>query len=364
MTAVLVRKILRDLRTALIVVAVLLAAFQCLWATITWRILGDLSPFFRQLAAAGGQTEKFIQDKLFEGQGKLVSTLIGGESVALNSAMDFLSIAYVHPLVVTIFCIWGIGRSASAIAGETDRGTAELLLAQPLPRSRVILAHFLVDLIVIPILCFSLWFGTWLGTTLMGPIKEKDEKVIDVQRPSIIQVLKDANIETPFPPAILEYIDRKLQETMEAKYQELLKETSDQKSKRLEIRPLDFGNALWAVGGLIFAVSGYTMWISALGRFRWRVLGIAVLITLIMFLVNLVGQLWEPLRPFRPFTIFYYYQPQQLILGKSPTVTFAEWNGMQPLVQFPSLLMLYAVGLAGYLLALRTLNHRDIPAPL
>ena len=45
MTAVLVRKLLRDVRLALLVVALLLAAFQCLWARITERILGDLSPF-------------------------------------------------------------------------------------------------------------------------------------------------------------------------------------------------------------------------------------------------------------------------------------------------------------------------------
>jgi len=46
------------------------------------------------------------------------------------------------------------------------------------------------------------------------------------------------------------------------------------------VRLLDFGPALPVVGGLIFAVSGYTMWLSAAGRFRWRVLGIAVLVTL------------------------------------------------------------------------------------
>ena len=67
MTAVLVRKLLRDMRLALLVVALLLAAFQCLWARITERILGDLSPFFRRLAAFGGMTEKNVQEKLFEG---------------------------------------------------------------------------------------------------------------------------------------------------------------------------------------------------------------------------------------------------------------------------------------------------------
>src|SRR5947209_3512272 len=105
MTPVLVRKLLRDIRLPLLVVMLLLGLFQGLWARITGRILGELSPFFRRLAAFGGLTEKNVQEKLFEGPGQLISTLIGGESLSLNSAMDFLSIGYVHPLVVTIICI-------------------------------------------------------------------------------------------------------------------------------------------------------------------------------------------------------------------------------------------------------------------
>ena len=48
--------------------------------------------------------------------------------------MDMLSIGYVHPLVQIIFCIWAVGRASGAVAGELDRGTMELLLAQPLSR--------------------------------------------------------------------------------------------------------------------------------------------------------------------------------------------------------------------------------------
>ena len=67
----------------------------------------------------------------FQGPGKILRTLMGGERIQLDNAMDMLSIGYVHPLMQTIFCIWAIGRAAGAIAGEMDRGTMELLLAQP-----------------------------------------------------------------------------------------------------------------------------------------------------------------------------------------------------------------------------------------
>jgi ABC-2 type transport system permease protein len=118
----------------------------------------------------------------------------------------------------------------------------------------------------------------------------------------------------------------------------------------LKVEPARFGRALPLVAGLMFAVSGYTMWLSAAGRFRWRVLGVAVLVTLLQFLVNLIGQLWDVVTPLRPLTIFYYYQPQQAILGDG-------WGGS-------TLAVLYGVGLVGYGMALWTFRRRDLPAPL
>ena len=90
-----------------------------------------------------GMAPQEIEKVVFDGPGKIMRTLIGGEEITLDRAMDILSIGYVHPLMQTIFCIWAVGRAAGAIAGELDRGTMELLLAQPVRRSRVILAHSL-----------------------------------------------------------------------------------------------------------------------------------------------------------------------------------------------------------------------------
>src|SRR5439155_16280381 len=100
---------------------------QCLWAKITSRILGEISPYFTALAAFGGQHLQNLQDKLFEGPGKIIRTIIGGDRVDLDRAMDLMSIGYVHPLVQTIFCVWAVGRASGALAGELDRGTMELL---------------------------------------------------------------------------------------------------------------------------------------------------------------------------------------------------------------------------------------------
>src|SRR5437667_4519235 len=145
MTGALVLKLLRDVPTPLVVVMLMLAGFQCLWVKITQRTVTQISPFFSTLAARAGASQKAVEDVIFGGPGKIAQTMVGGESVHFERAMDVLSIGYVHPLMQIIFCIWAIGRATSAVAGEIDRGTMELLLAQPIRRPSILLAHLVVD---------------------------------------------------------------------------------------------------------------------------------------------------------------------------------------------------------------------------
>jgi ABC-2 type transport system permease protein len=329
--APLVGKLLRDIRVPLVVVALLLVAFQCLWARVTERIQGQLAPIVFGMARASGMVPENVIKAVFEGPARVLRPLVGGEKIKVERAQDMLTVGYVHPLIQIIFCIWAVGRAAGAIAGELDRGTMELLLAQPLARSRLILAHFCVDLIVLPILCLSLWAGTWLGVRMVSPIK--------VEIPPEFKKLS-----LPVLPG-------------GARDEEDL-------HKQLELEARPFLPALWVVGGLMFAVSGSTLWLSALGRFRWRVLGLAIFLLLIQFLINLIGQIWDVLAPLRPLTIFYYFQPQQVILGGSWCVTWPEWHGGKDLVSVPMLVVLFGTGLVGYGLALWTFTSRDLPAPL
>jgi ABC-2 type transport system permease protein len=115
---------------------------------------------------------------------------------------------------------------------------------------------------------------------------------------------------------------------------------------------------------LVFAISGYTIWVSAAGRSRNRALGIAILLTLVQFLVNVIGQMWDGLAFLRPFSVFYYYQPQAINLrGQWSVDPGLMWNG-RPLISLNVILVLGLVGAIGYLMALRTFVRRDVPAPL
>jgi ABC-2 type transport system permease protein len=297
MTLILVRKLLRDCRSGLIVVGLLLAAFQVLWARVSQRI-SDEGQILDSLRRFGLSVDN-IREVVFKGPGQIIQAIMGGESIHIERAADMISISYVHPLTMFILCTWAIGRASGAIAGEIDKGTMELLLAQPIRRSQVVLAHLCVDVVTIPVLCLSMWAGTWLGVWIVGFLTNAKELLV--------------------------------------------------------VNPWAFGPALVNIFLLELAISGLTMWLSAAGRFRWRVLGVAVIVALLQFLINLIGQLWEPAAPLRPLTVFYYYQPQPIILN-------ADWY--QDSAVWLHLGVLAIAAIVGYGMAFWTFCRRDLPAPL
>jgi ABC-2 type transport system permease protein len=141
--------------------------------------------------------------------------------------------------------------------------------------------------------------------------------------------------------------------------------TDAEMGDRLRVDGWAFGSALWNVAAFLFAVSGLTMWLSARGRFRWKVVGIAIGLFLLLFLANLVGQLWEAAAWLRPFSPFFYFQPQQIVLHDRWTVDLtAAWGSYAPVATVNVLTVLFTMGAVGYLAAWRTFVTRDLPAPL
>jgi ABC-2 type transport system permease protein len=322
MTFVLYCKLMRDVRVSLVVVSLLLAGFAGLWVRVTVQVTTQISPFLSLLAMKSGFAPTFVMDMFLEGPGRLIQTFFGGERLQFFDPQETLAIGPMHPLVQAILCIWAVGRASGAIAGEIDRGTMELLLAQPVTRRNVVLAHFLVDLTVIPILCLAFLAGIHVGTAIVGTFTV-DPGVYEALRMKPPNPLPSYSVD----PAV--------------------------------VRP-----GMWNAAALLFAISGYTMWISAAGRSRNRVLGIAILLTLVQFLINVIGQLWDGMAFLRPFSVFYYYQPQTINLNNVWTVDPGrEWLG-KPLISLNVVLVLGLVGAIGYLMALRTFLRRDIPAPL
>jgi ABC-2 type transport system permease protein len=323
MTLTLVRKLLRDARLSLLVVCVLLVGFSAMWVKIAQRVSAEIAPFFNGLAAAQKFNPQLFDEVLFRGPGKVSQAVMGGAGIRFERPTDFLAVMLLHPVVLVLGCVWAVNRSAGAVAGELDRGTMELLLSQPVPRWKLVLAHFLVDLICLPLLGVSLVAGTRLGLWLVGPftidysVLDKIPSPIPLPRgPAVLEVNADGQ-----PAAALVYV------------------------------------------ALLFAVSGLTAAVSAATRSRATAVGGGMLLVVGMFVVNLVGQLWEPAAVLRPLSLFFYYHPQEVWLKGNPWVDMREALPGVPLAAFgPGVLL--AVGLAGYAVAYRVFVRRDLPAPL
>ncbi len=327
MTSILVRKLLRDVRPALIVVCLILFVFATFWVKIAQRVTSEIAPVFNSVALVFGDKNLF-QDIIFKGPAKVSQAALGWGDLNFEQPNDFLAMGMLHPVVLTLCVVWAVGRAGGAIAGEIDRGTMELLMSQPLPRNRLILAHFLVDLMVLPIICLAFFLGTQFGLYLVGDFVPDYTALKSLKMPGGRASM------LPIP----------------------------ENPEPLAVSGLGEYRGLINTFALMFAISGITIALSSAGRSRWKVIGYAVLIVVIMFVANTIGQLWEPATFFRPFTLFFYYQPQKAMLDSNWLVEMDKaWPGVPAI---SGVGMLLAVGIAGYLLALRIFTRRDLPAPL
>ncbi len=116
-------------------------------------------------------------------------------------------------------------------------------------------------------------------------------------------------------------------------------------------------HALVNTAALMFAQAASAMASSAAGHQPVEVV-LQVLTGVLMFAANVLGQLWDDAAWVRPFSVFYYYQPQKVMLK-------ADWTA-DPfgVAGVPVVAVLVAAGAAGYLAALAIFTRRDLPAPL
>lgn len=331
MTFILVRKLLRDSRPALIAVCLLLFFFAAFWVKITQRVTTQIVPMARLISQPFGNA-KVLESVFVRGPSKVSQAALGWGEMNFDNPTDFLAIGLLHPIVLVMCLVWGVGRAAGAVAGELDRGTMELLMSQPVPRNRLILAHLIVDCVVLPALCVSFFLGTQFGLWAVGPFVP-DYALLD-----------DAAKESTLIQGLIQRIPR-------------------------DPTPLEVSGRGEAIGlvntlALMFAISGMTLALSSVGRSRWKVIGYAVLTVIVMFVANTIGQLWEPAGFVRPLTLFYYYQPQRAMIDGDWMVDLNKsWDLGRP-VLVPAVGVLFAVGVIGYAFALRAFSRRDLPAPL
>lgn len=85
----------------------------------------------------------------------------------MATPQGMIAMGYVHPVVLFTTAAWAIARGSDAVSGELDRGTLELLLAQPVRRTSVLAVQGVVTSLGSVALAAACWVGTWTGVGLV-----------------------------------------------------------------------------------------------------------------------------------------------------------------------------------------------------
>lgn len=164
-----------------------------------------------------------------------------------------VALAFVDPVVVLAATVWGITRGSDAVSGQVERGTMEMLLAQPVTRRAVFITQAIVTTAGAAVLCSVLLASVWTAVSF-GPWAGK----VEPER---------------FVPAVLN------------------------------------------VFGLMVCMAGITACVSAADSYRWRTIGILCGFYVFSILAKLVGRMSGAFGWAGYLSVFNAYEPQRLVGG-------------------------------------------------
>lgn len=142
----------RSQRTKLLIVCVAMAA---------WSIF---LPVIYQ--SFGSQMKVLVDSGVIP---KQMTNFGGGDVFSLGGS---IALGYVHPIAIILVSIFAIGFPTSAVAGERQRGTLEVLLARPLSRRGVYATLLVAALLFIGLVLIAASVGTFAGSALAGVLDE------------------------------------------------------------------------------------------------------------------------------------------------------------------------------------------------
>jgi len=178
-----------------------------------------------------------------------------------------IALAYVDPLVLLAVTVWAIARGSDAVSGELERGTMELMLAQPVRRISVYASKAVAAIVGLGIMTLALWLGTAVG------------------------------------------IDRIM-------------------SERDSVRAGLYTSAAFNVFGLGFALLGLSTMVSSFDKYRWRTIGIMgafYATSLVMKVIARMAPGWEWIGYASIFTAF---EPQLLVAQREQAgAILLQYNG-------------------------------------
>ncbi len=173
-----------------------------------------------------------------------------------------ISLAFVDPVVLFTLTVWAIARGSNAVSGPLDRGTLEMVLAQPVRRVAILGSHAGATLLGSALLATACWSGTAAGLTFI----ELDETV----------------------PA-LRYVPAALN--------------------------------LFA---FMFFLTGFTAMVSSWDRYRWRTIGWVGAIYMVQLILKVVARMAQ-MDWLTWFTFFGPFEPSLLASPDANVLSLSLW---------------------------------------
>ncbi len=277
-----------------------------------------------------------IVERLWDKWGKF-------SAVPLSHLLSYpgrIALAYDEPIVVFTISIFAIARGSDAVSGELNRGTLEMLLAQPVSRLQVLANQALVTIAGLALLSLATWAGTWCG----------------IQTAIVKESAPPPTLKLPFLPKL----------PLPVQSPEKIETPMRQKVDAIHFFPGPLN--LFCMG---VAVAGVSTLVSSCDRYRWRTIGIVAGFYIVSLILKIVGLAFERLSWMKLLSLFTAYEPQKFIsiAFRDPAnnwalVLYDSQGAFQALGPLGCNLVLLSIGAIGYLAAAVVFHRRDLPAPL
>jgi ABC-2 type transport system permease protein len=264
--------------------------------------------------------------------------------VSLDELLSYpgrIVLMYIDPSVLFVVAVWSIARGSDVVSGEVNRGTMEMLLAQPVSRLLVLRSQAAVTVGGVALLAAATWAGTATGIATVTVEEEAP--------PSTWRIpLLDLEIKNPFAPE--ETIRTPLRELVDAQV---------------------FIPAAFNLFSLGFCIAGLATLMSSWDRYRWRTVGLVAGVCVVQYIMKGFAVATERLWWLKRLTFFTAYEPQVFVglAVDQPERAWSvlllddqgKWMDLGPLGYN---LILLGIGLASYVAATVIFCRRDLPAPL
>lgn len=122
------------------------------WGVLIPVIYSAFSDVFRDMANSGAIPRELLNF----GSGSLF-TLPGAVTLGTQ-----------HPIAIALLSVFAVGATSTAIAGERQRGTLEVMLSRPVSRTTVYLTVLIGLLLVIGVILAALIGGFLVGSAVQG----------------------------------------------------------------------------------------------------------------------------------------------------------------------------------------------------